>query len=620
MSTIQPNRPAVCPAPIKRPEGPQESKCPTPQDVADGLRVQADQDMQRADELKAEAERLRSEGTNTAAAGAATVAEGIANVGGGKLKIAEGKSLQEQGQTQLAEGLDLEQEGLAKEQAGIDAYSSSLAEAQELNNQSKVVSAMAALGVMAEGIASAQVNEHNKTFAEQLAEARGIATELGTQLTELEAQSAKEAEANNQVIAGNAQFDAGLEQNRQGTASLIAGVANQTKAAGSGELAAQAEKDGNVYQIHSETHQALSDENKNMSIETSILAGQEFASATKLENKASKQEDLGNNALSVSDLLARVAGIDQEAGNALQQIPGFLAEGNTTLADAQNKLTDSENRRQDGLTHLNRAENFRAESEVRFHAGVEYAKEAADRAQASKDLGDQAASEKESADAKFAQSNELKAQAAEQQALGDEQVAQGKKDRLEGSMTAAAGLASMTGGLVAEQQAHDAMNATSANIPGITERQTASQDARSETLAKADEAYGNVEEALNFQQQTVEVQAQLAAEKQANFEGRVNNLAQIVEGEQQQTDGYNAQHEGLDNVQAGTDQERAGHEQVTTGQNQIALGKTKVHEGTQQIKKGDQTGQAGAVLEDKANKYNAIADEVQGGGGQGQSK
>jgi len=612
MSTIQPNRPAVCPAPIKRQEGTNGTKCTTPEDVADGLRVQADSDMQRANDLKAEAERLKNEGVATAGQGAATVAEGIANVGGGHGKIHDGRKLQESGQAQVNAGLEQEQAALTKEQGGIDAFSASLSEAKELNTMSKTVTAMAALGVITEGVYTAEVNEHNKTFAEQLAEARGINAELGVQLGDLQTQSAKEAEANNQVIAGNAQFDAGLAQNREGTASLISGVANQTTAAGKGEKAAQAENQANTYQIHSETHQALSDGAKEQSFQTTLLAGQEFSQATKLENKAAKQEEAGNNALSVADLLSRVAGIDQEAGSALQQIPGYLAEGNTTLADANNKLTDSENRRQDGLTHLNAAESFSAEAEVSFGHGVEYAKEAADLAQQSVDLSNQAAQELETSNAKRAESDQLKADAAELQATGDQQVAQGKKDRLEGSIAAAGGLASMTGGLVAEQQAHDAMNATSANIPGITERQTASQAARSETLAKADAAYDNITETQDFLTQTTEVQADLAAQKQANLDGRTQALSDIIEGEREQTAAYKTQHEGLESVQSGTDQEREGHVQVTDGQNQIALGKTKVHEGTQQIKKGDQTGQAGAVLENKANQYNAIADEVQG--------
>lgn len=612
MSTIQPNLTPVAPRAMKALPN---TKCPTPQDVAADLRVQADKDMQRANELKAEAERLRSEGTNTAAQGATTVAEGLANVAGGHKKIHDGRKQQEAGQAQVEAGLEQEQAGLAQEQGGIDAFSANLEQAKELNKESQTISAMQGLGIITEGVQTAQVNKANQTFAQQLEEARGITAELRVQLDDLQTQSAAEAEANNQVIAGNAQFDAGLAQNREGTASLIAGVANQTTAAGKGEKAARAENDGNVFQIHSETHQALSDAARDMAIEKSILAGQEFAQAAKLENKANQQEDAGNNAMSVACLLARAAQFDQEAGLALQQIPGYLAEGNTNLADANNKNVDSENRRQDGLTHLAAAESLSNEANVSFGHGVEYAKESADYAQQSKDLSNQSAQEKEQADAKFAQSNQLKAEAAELQAQGDAQVAQGKKDRLEGSMTAAAGLANMTGGLIAEQQAHDQMNATSANIPPITERMTANQEARKATLAEAEAGYAKIAETQDFLAQGVAAQAELAAQKRENLGNRTSNLADIVAGERQQVGGYKQQHEGMEEIQSGTDQERDGHSQVATGQNQIALGKTKVHEGTQLIQKGDRTGQAGTAYENKSNQYSGLADEVEGNNG-----
>ena len=612
MSTIQPKLPAVSSATLKRPEMNKDTKCPTPKDIAAELRTQADADLQRAQQLKAEAERLKSEGMDTAGKGAAQVAEGVANVAGGHGKIHDGRKQQADGQDQVTAGIEQEKQGLAKEQDGIDSFSNGLTAAQDLNKQSKVVTGMAALGVITEGVYTAEVNQHNQTFAEQLKDAVAINAELGVQLGDLQTQSAAEADANNQVIAGNAQFDAGLAQNREGTATLLAGVAHQTAAAGKGEKAAQAENHANVFQIHGETHAAMSDAAKEQSIDSSILAGQEFAQATKLENKAAKQEQEGKNALSVADLLARAAAIDTEAGGALQEIPGFLAEGSKTKIEGGNKASSAETRRQDGLTHLANSDHFSSEAEVSFSHGVEYAKEAADLAQQSRDLSNQSEQEISNANAKREEAAKLQAQADELQATGDEQVAQGKKDRIEGSMAAAGGLASMSGGLVAEQDAHNQMNATSANIPGITDRQTASQAERSETLDKANAAYDKITEVQDFLTQTTEVQADLAAQKQANLEGRADALSNIIEGERLQTGAYKQQHEGLESVQSGTDEEREGHEQVTTGQNQIAQGKTKVHEGTQEIKKGDQTGQAGAVLENKGNQYNQLADEAEG--------
>ena len=102
----------------------------------------------------------------------------------------------------------------------------------------------------------------------------------------------------------------------------------------------------------------------------------------------------------------------------------------------------------------------------------------------------------------------------------------------------------------------------------------------------------------------------MAAAKQANREGRVGNLADIITGEKAQTDGIQAQSDGLDKVQAGTDKETQGRQQITDGKTAAQQGKQKVTEGNKEITKGDQTGQAGAVLQNKADQYNAIANEV----------
>ena len=607
MSTIQPKLTVATPAATKAAA---PTKCPSPQDVAGDLRVQASADQQRADELKAQADALKQAGTATAQEGAGQVAQGIATAAQGAGNVIQGKNLQAEGQNQAEAGAQQEQAGLTQEKAGIDSFSAALTDAKDLNNQSKTVSAMAALGVLAEGVYTAQAAEANKTFAQQLEEARGQAAVLGGQLADLQAQSAIEADANNQVIAGNAQFDAGLAQNREGTASLISGVAHQTAAAGKGEQAAQKEKDAVVYQQHGESHAAQAAEVNQTSLDTSILAAKDWALAAKLEGKSAHQRNEGDEAISVADLLARVSQIDNEAGAALQEIPGFLAEGSKNKADGDNKAGTAEERKQAGATHYAAADNFHAKAVVANDHAIEYAKEAADLAVQGKDLKDLSDQELATAQQKSDEAAALQAKADELQQLGDQQVAQGKADRLEGSINAASGLASMTGGLNDEQNAHNAMNATSAAIPGTTDALAANQAARQDTLAQADEAYQGISDSQDFLGQTVQVQSDLAAAKQANLEGRVQNLADIAAGEKQQTEGTQAQSDGLDKIQAGTDQERQGSQQITDGKTAVAQGKTKVHEGTQQITKGDQTGQAGAVLQNKADQYNAIANEV----------
>lgn len=607
MSTIQPKLTVSTPA---APKAAAPTKCPSPQDVAGDLRVQAGSDQARADELKAQADALRQAGTAKVNEGATQVAQGIATAAQGAANVAEGKLTQAEGQNQIQSGIDQEQAGLTQEKGGIDAFSSSLAEAKDLNSQSKTVSAMAALGVLSEGVYTAQAAEANKTFAQQLEEARGQAAELGGHLADLQTQSAAEADANNQVIAGNAQFDAGLAQNREGTASLISGVAHQTAAAGKGEQAAQKEKDAVVYQQHGESHAAQAAEVNQTSLDTSILAGKDWALAAKLEAKSMHQRGEGDNAMSVADLLARVSQIDNEAGAALQEIPGFLAEGNKNKADGENKAGSSEERKQAGATHYASADNFHNKSVIANDHAIAYAKEAADLAQQGKDLKDLSDSELATAQQKSDEAAALQAKADELQQLGDQQVAQGKADRLEGSMNAAAGLAAMTGGLNDEQAAHNAMNETSAKIPGVTDAMTANQAARQDTLAQADEAYQGISDSQDFLGQTVQVQSDLAAAKQANLEGRVGNLADIIAGEKAQTDGIQAQSDGLDKVQAGTDQENQGRQQITDGKTAAQQGKQKVTEGNKEITKGDQTGQAGAVLQNKADQYNAIANEV----------
>lgn len=607
MSTIQPKLTVSTPA---APKAAAPTKSPSPQDVAGDLRVQASADQARADELKAQADALKQAGSAKVNEGATQVAQGIATAAQGAANFADGKLIQAEGQNQIQSGIDQEQAGLTQEKGGIDAFSSSLAEAKDLNNQSKTVSAMAALGVLSEGIETAKAAEANKTFAQQLEEARGLTGCLGAQLSELETQSQLEADANNQVIAGNAQFDQGLAQNREGTASLISGVAHQTAAAGKGEQAAQKEKDAVVYQQHGESHAAQSDEVNQTALDTSILAGKDWALAAKLEAKSAHSRGQGDEALSVADLLAKVAQIDNQAGAALQEIPGFLAEGNKNKADGENKAANSEERTQAGATYYASADNFHANAVIANDRAIELAKEAADLAQQGKDLKDLSDQELATAAQKQSEADALQAKADELQQLGDQQVAQGKKDRLEGSMTAAAGLASMTGGLADEQKAHDNMSTISAHIPPVTDKLTANQAARQDTLAQADAAYQGITDAQDFLGQTVQVQSDLAAAKQTNLEGRVGNLADIIAGEKAQTDGIQAQSDGLDKVQEGTDKETQGRQQITDGKTAAQQGKQKVTEGNKEITKGDQTGQAGAVLQNKADQYNAIANEV----------
>lgn len=608
MSTIQPNVTVAKPAVSKAPAAP--TKCPSPQEVASDLRVQASADQQRADELKAQADALRQSGNAKVNEGATQVAQGIATAGQGAANVLAGKNLQAEGQDQVQAGIDQEQAGLTQEKGGIDGFSAGLAESKDLNSQSKTVSAMAGLGILSEGIHTQQAANANKTFAEQLAEAREQANNLGGQLADLQSQSDAEAAANVQVQDGNAQFDAGLAQNREGTASLISGVAHQTAAAGKGEQAAQKEKDAVVYQQHGESHAAQADEVNQTALHTSILAGKEWAQQVKLEGKAAHERGEGNNALSVADLLARVSQIDNEAGASLQEIPGFLAEGNKNKADGENKAASAEERKQAANTHFASAANFHDKAEIAGQHGLAYGKEAADLAQQGQDLKDLSDQELATAAQKQSEADALQAKADELQQLGDQQVAQGKADRLEGSMNAASGLAAMTGGLNAEQQAHNQMNATSANIPPITDALAANQAARQDTLAQADEAYQGISDDHEFLGQTVQVQSDLAAAKQTNLEGRVGNFADIVQGEKAQTDGIQAQSDGLDKIQSGTDQENTGRQQIVDGKTAAQQGKQKVVEGNKEVTKGDQTGQAGQVLQNKADQYNAIADEA----------
>jgi hypothetical protein len=589
----------------------------SPEEVALDIRAQADADMARANDLKAQSQALKDAGTAQATQGATNVAEGGVKVTTGHANIFEGQQKQSDGQTTVDNALQAEQAALDAEKSGIETMKQQISEAKDLNSASQQLSALAGVAMVVEGAYIVDAAMHNATFNSQLAEGQAHADQLGAKLADLRTGLDKEAAANAKVKEEHAAFDAGLAQNRAGTEMFIAGVGQQIGSSVKLAEATEQEEQGLQLQGHSDIHNAQGNSKKEQSFQLGVLSAQAFREADSLSTQSKAEEAEATDEFGVSCLLARIAQVDAEAGASLQQINGFIEEGTTNLEASELKNTSSENHRQDGLRHQQRADQLAADAQIAFDDGHKYGKESVDKAGQAFDLFNQAADEKSAADAKFAEAEKLHTESNDLKAQGDANVEQGSADREEGMLTATFAAAGMAAGLAEEQAAHSQMNQTSSEIPAITDAQTANIAQRQETLAKADEAYANIAEQLDIQAQIADVQGQIQDQKVSNLLGRGETLAGIVSAEEQQLDALKQQEAGLDQIQEGTDQERQGGEQIRDGKHQIALGKTEWSQGNAQIKKGDEIGQAGAVLENKANKYNEIADSVDGGNNQG---
>lgn len=611
MSTISSNLPSVpvTRQPAAAPQG-TEPKSVSPQDVAVTLRQTADADMERANQLKAEAERLRGEGGAKLNSGAVNVAEGGLKVGQGAANLAQGTLVQAEGQAQVQSGLDQEKAGAEKEAGGIAGFATKLGEAQQLNEASMIITANTTGELVNELGFLKDARSNQKTFAEQLAAGQSFTSASQAELGNIATARDAEAAGSATVASGKEQFDAGIAQTQQGSATLLTGVGQVAAGNSKAVLADEARGENLLYTESGNTNNALGAAKTEQSQSKQTDSLNSFRDAYKNYDKSACKKAQGDEALSVADLLAQVAQIDQQAGEALVAIPGFVAEGKKTIGDSTLKSEDSAINRQRGEGFLSESTTLFARAQESTKLGLHLIAESDQLAGQAQTYNEKGAADLAQAAAKDAQATQLQGEADQLSADGQANVLQGISDRVAGFAAAGQGSVTMLKGVHAESAAQEVQGDSSANIGLLGEALAGNQSDRQATLDAANTLWANTATAQGAQGEWNGLQADFNSAKVQNAVGRLGDLGTIAAGESDQVSGMNAQKEGLDKVQAGTDQQVQGNEQVAAGSAQVAQGKAEITQGKAQVKKGDENAAAGGVLENKANQYNAVADSV----------